>query len=561
MRNVLIGFILLCLTTTTGCLFQRQTPVLSSNICFTPEQARQTGLSLRELSDLFVRYRYGQWQHLTEKEQYHIENVEWTLINYCTDFTDSGISFDTGDANTLFSGIGNRVKEASDQVLAIITSGEKKISRITALGDWSMKLGAAIASKSSSQVTALLKSFDVPPDPSKPPVYADPDLAREIGLNFARISDAVLAFHYRNWTGLDAAQKARLLNMEMTLLNYNSNFGGLGIKVNEQETRELFERILEKTTGYVTAMEALGHRDISFLSRVMNLAQTVMDLGAAITEEDVPAIEKIIRQETAAGRDYELGRDFGLKFRHMSFLLLQYRYRNWDVLTKEEKYHLENLEFTLTNFNSDFAVFGIDAATSGNETLLKKIQSGIAAITADLTQDDSAYGPFFVQGQNGLKLGAAILTGDPELMGKYADPVKTPIPRPLNEKTAALSRDIALKMRTVANVMLKKTYDHWDDFTGNERSNLGNIEWTLMNFTSNFSVLEIHLKSNAPDEILSCVSAGLTRDINALNALNTGKKENREDLFALGEKILKKGAVLTTEDIPAIRTMIGSCGP
>jgi hypothetical protein len=525
---------------------------------FSTEQARQTGIKFRELSDLLIKYRYQEWNHLTEKEQYFMENIEWSLINFCSDFTDSGIFLDSEGSNSLFITIKDRMDNAQKQVQGIIGTGKESNEKIMTLGGWALKLGAAIASKKSGQVKALLNNYNVPSDSEKQVSYANPEVSRKIGLNFATVSDAILKFHYNNWDQLSEDEKNQLLNMEMTILNYNSNFGGLGIQTNSRETQSLFIPILHITETYLKAMDALSILDVTSLDKVMALGKTVMDLGAAITQEDVSGIEKFLDQKVP-GKDFKLGRDIGLKFRHMATLLLQYRYRNWDTLTKKEKYNLENIEFTLTNFNSDFAVFGVSIAPNKGSALIEEVDSKIQQLSSAMSNDDLGYEQFFSQGVSALKLGAAILTENHDLIKKFSAPALKGPDGVLGDNAAKLSRNIALKMRIISNIMLKQTYDHWNRFTSKDRGHLGNIEWTLMNYTSNFSVLGIRLDTGQSDKILACAAVTLDRYIETIKALDPGEPKDKEKLFQLGTESLKAGAVLTTEDVLAINAMLGNC--
>ncbi len=561
MRKICVYLFMLILLVNSGCATcGRRMPDPSNAAAnrFTPAQSRQIGLDFRELSDLLIRYRYQEWTLLNERDQYYIENIEWSLINYCTDYASEGISLYSEDAKALYCRITDRIEKASKQVRAIIDSRKEDTAGIKELGTWALKLGAAIASDNRDQVNTLLKSYTAAPDPKKPVTWANPEVARKIGLNFSKVSDLMLGFHYRNWDRLDSAQRSNLQNMEITILNYNSNFGGLGIKLGKGETEALMEQVLAKTGDFVTAMSRVAGEDANFYAQVEELGNRVMALGAALTEEDVPAVKEILAEDVTFD-GYKLGRKMGLEFRNMASLLLKYRYANWDALTKKEKYHLENLEFTLTNFNSDFAVFGVRIDPDSEKALSAEIDAAIKRITDSLGKETLSYEAFFAAGTEGLKLGAAILTANKALIKIMAAPSNTPVKGSGDNSSDALARSIALKMRIIADTLLKQRYENWDCFTKKEGGNLGNIEWTLMNYTSNFSVLGIDLDSGERQAVLECAGRLLDTRIKTIEAMKPCDPADKKCLFQLGTDILKIGATLTTEDLPSIKEILGNC--
>ena len=52
----------------------------------TAQEARRIAATFRRLSSALGEYRFDQWDALTEEERQRIENIEWTLLNYSSDF-------------------------------------------------------------------------------------------------------------------------------------------------------------------------------------------------------------------------------------------------------------------------------------------------------------------------------------------------------------------------------------------------------------------------------------------------------------------------------------------
>ncbi len=52
----------------------------------TAQEARRIAATFRRLSSALGEYRFDQWDALTEEERQRIESIEWTLLNYSSDF-------------------------------------------------------------------------------------------------------------------------------------------------------------------------------------------------------------------------------------------------------------------------------------------------------------------------------------------------------------------------------------------------------------------------------------------------------------------------------------------
>jgi hypothetical protein len=105
------------------------------------EEARDLARSFREFSKSLGDYRFDNWDSLTKAERQEIENMEWTSLNYSSDFTTTavGLTLDNVDVS-----VGKLVKATNKarQVVAKIEATK----RVIAIGSAALQLAAAIAS-------------------------------------------------------------------------------------------------------------------------------------------------------------------------------------------------------------------------------------------------------------------------------------------------------------------------------------------------------------------------------------------------------------------------------
>ena len=527
--------------------------------CVESGGVRDIGLAFRKLSDLFLAYRHQPWARLSDEEQYHIENNEWSLINFCNDFASLGIHFSPDDAEALIRPVKRRMEHASRQVAEIIDAGEPETRKVIALGTWSLKLGAAILCGNAPEVSSLLSYHAVAPDRQARTHSADPAIAREIGLNFARLSDFILRYRYQNWNRLADSEDTGLEDIQLTLLNYNSNFGGLGIPLDEGRTDELLLRLRDEIEGLIDEMERLDDGAPSTLEAVMGLCRRALGLGSAITMGNVAEIERTLDRWRADAAK-RVGMEIGLKVRRIASLLLRFRYGNMDALTKRQAYCLENLEFSLTNFNSDFAVFGIGFTAARDRRWVAAIRERLDVIIERLAKAGTPYPAFLAQGTAALKLCSAILTEERPLIKKMLAAQAGDPPLPERAPTDGPSRETALRVRAVAGAIFAKSYGNGAHLSEEEMRRISNIQWTLMNFASNFSVLGIELSGKGGNLLSGKVLENLDRKMKGIENLSVARPEGRKKLSDLGMDAMKLAATITTGDGPSVKAALGGSG-
>src|SRR5688572_8623517 len=78
----------------------------------------------------------------------------------------------------------------------------------------------------------------------------------------------------------------------------------------------------------------------------------------------------MIRMKLTADQARELARSF----RDISVALGDYRFQNWDSLTKAQRQSIENAEWTLLNYSSDFITLAVGLTLDNAQGSLKRIQ-------------------------------------------------------------------------------------------------------------------------------------------------------------------------------------------
>lgn len=106
----------------------------------TAQQARDLANSFYELSKKLGDYRFGNWDNLTPSQRTKLENIQWTLMNYSSDFTAVAISQTVAELqNTL-----KNISDATDKMKKAI-GNIQSIDKILKVAAAAVTLGASIA--------------------------------------------------------------------------------------------------------------------------------------------------------------------------------------------------------------------------------------------------------------------------------------------------------------------------------------------------------------------------------------------------------------------------------
>lgn len=108
----------------------------------TAKQARDLAQSFRSVSVSLGEYRFVNWDSLTKKQRDTIEDAEWTLLNYSSDFVTQAVGLTLDDAKGSLKNIQDATAKAKKAVETI-----KTIKNVFVIVGAVIKLGAAIVSE------------------------------------------------------------------------------------------------------------------------------------------------------------------------------------------------------------------------------------------------------------------------------------------------------------------------------------------------------------------------------------------------------------------------------
>jgi paraquat-inducible protein B len=92
----------------------------------TADQARDLANQFHDLSVSVGDYRFDHWDDLTRATRDRLEDLQWTLMNYSSDFTSQAISLTLSDLQDTLDHIQRTTKKAQ-QVIKTIKTVDKVI--------------------------------------------------------------------------------------------------------------------------------------------------------------------------------------------------------------------------------------------------------------------------------------------------------------------------------------------------------------------------------------------------------------------------------------------------
>jgi len=120
----------------------------------TANQARDLAQVFREISVALGEYRFANWDSLTKTQRDIIEDTEWTLLNYSSDFVTQAVGLTLDDATASLKNIQEATKKAKQAVETITT-----IKKIVVIAGAVVKLGAAIATENPSAIASATEDL------------------------------------------------------------------------------------------------------------------------------------------------------------------------------------------------------------------------------------------------------------------------------------------------------------------------------------------------------------------------------------------------------------------
>ena len=120
----------------------------------TKDQARELAKTFRDVSNQLGEFRFENWGDLSAAQRQKIEDTEWTLLNYSSDFitTACGIALDDMDAD--LEAISAAMAKAKKVIATIDTV--KDVLKVTA---GLVALGGAITSQHPSAILSASRDL------------------------------------------------------------------------------------------------------------------------------------------------------------------------------------------------------------------------------------------------------------------------------------------------------------------------------------------------------------------------------------------------------------------
>lgn len=113
-------------------------------------------------------------------------------------------------------------------------------------------------------------------------------------------------------------------------------------------------------------------------------------------------------------------REIAKSFRVLSSDLGDYRFSNWDNLTKEERARIESMEFTLLNYSSDMTAVAIEIATDDVQQYVSQIKQATNKLDGVLNRIEKTRKVISVA-TKAITLAASIGTGNLSAIKEASD--------------------------------------------------------------------------------------------------------------------------------------------
>lgn len=116
------------------------------------------------------------------------------------------------------------------------------------------------------------------------------DQARQLAADFHDLAFALGQYRFDNWDDLSAAQRAKLGDLQWTLLNYSSDFTLQAMKITLQDV----DATLQKIKG-ATDLAQAAIKKIQAVNKIFKVAVAGTVLGAAIVTGNATGIASALQ--------------------------------------------------------------------------------------------------------------------------------------------------------------------------------------------------------------------------------------------------------------------------
>lgn len=118
------------------------------------DQARQLASDFHDLAFEFGHYRFDNWDSLSAAQRSKLEGLQWTLLNYSSDFSSQAMSITLQDIDATLQ----KIKDATDQAEKAIED-IKAVDKIFKVAVAGTVLGAAIVSGNPQGIVSAVQGM------------------------------------------------------------------------------------------------------------------------------------------------------------------------------------------------------------------------------------------------------------------------------------------------------------------------------------------------------------------------------------------------------------------
>ncbi len=117
----------------------------------TAAQTFELARQFNEVAQKLGAYRFANWSKLTPGQRTNLENQEWTIRNYSSDFVALSIKLDVADVAQTLTGI----KRGTDRMKAAVKNLEQ-IAKIIKVATIMISIGAAVTTGNPTVIAAAV---------------------------------------------------------------------------------------------------------------------------------------------------------------------------------------------------------------------------------------------------------------------------------------------------------------------------------------------------------------------------------------------------------------------
>ncbi len=118
------------------------------------DQAKDMAICFREMSVAMGNYRFDNWDDLSEKERILFADMEWTLLNYSSDFITQAVGLILNDSTASLAAIKGATAKAKRTINKV-----NSVKRVLAISSSVIGLGAALVIKDPGTIACAINNL------------------------------------------------------------------------------------------------------------------------------------------------------------------------------------------------------------------------------------------------------------------------------------------------------------------------------------------------------------------------------------------------------------------